>query len=406
MALCVALAGAGLACGHGPYGVTFVGTDTEGNLVAIGNWSQIGDYERHQSSDGGHTWQLITQTHSRSAAFSGVSVGLSQATTPRGIYRVIPSEDTGNGYGLKDVNASIVRTVDGRSETVFSVAQLLDNGNILLQQRTRWGAETDLYGLQYDSDSGNIIAAMGTQGVVVVAPDGRWARVGVGRFVPTDFSAAARTRLLLSSPLFWASTLAVSILATATAVVLAVVSGRDIGGAIILVGGVVVAAYAFYLASGLMPLGAIMQLVLTMAVLAITAITLLFILEAAGYRRESLALAFVGLVLAGAMFVYPGFPGFSLLALLSYPPILLIVALPVAFLVAVVINPYLPKGREWFYVGASAGLMTIVSVVPVVLWLQYIVGYETAKLASFGLVAVLAIGLFIRLKFLRRIRAN
>lgn len=81
-------------------------------------------------------------------------------------------------------------------------------------------------------------------------------------------------------------------------------------------------------------------------------------------------------------------------------------ALPVAFLVAVVINPYLPKGREWFYVGVSAGLMTIVSVVPVVLWLQYIVGYETAKLASFGLVAVLAIGLFIRLKFLRRIRAN
>ena len=399
LALCIALGGAGLACGQPSYGIVIVETDTGGNLIAKAHSGLSGEFRLHRSNDGGFTWQHVGESPYENFHLRDDPP---VATTPRGTYQVIRPEDTGNVYEPSNLNTRIVRTLDGQSETVFSMAQLLDKANITLQQNAS-GPETEMYDIHYDLNSGNVIAAMGTEGVLVGTPDGRWLRAGVGFNSPTDFSAAARTRLLISALLFWASALAVSIFATATAVVFAVVRGRDIGGAIILAGGVVVVAYAFYLARDLNPLGAIMQLVLITAVLAIIAIALLFILEAAGYRRESLALAVVGLVLAGAMFVFPGFPGFSVLALLSYPPILLIVALPTLLLVAVAIFPYHPKGREWLDVSVSAAFMTVVSVVPVVLWLQYIIGYETAKWVSIGLVAVIAIGLFIRLKRRRRI---
>ena len=46
----------------------------------------------------------------------------------------------------------------------------------------------------YDSQSGNLILAMGIQGVVVLAPDGTATQVTVGRYSPTDFSFWNKTR--------------------------------------------------------------------------------------------------------------------------------------------------------------------------------------------------------------------
>ena len=48
--------------------------------------------------------------------------------------------------------------------------------------------------LFYDDQSGNLIVAMGLQGVVVVAPDGTSTRVAVGRYSPTDFSFGSKVR--------------------------------------------------------------------------------------------------------------------------------------------------------------------------------------------------------------------
>ena len=408
LALCIALGGAGLACGHPTYGVILVETDTDGNLIARGHLGGYsGGLDLHRSNDGGYTWQFAGKSPIEGDYLAD---GKLLATTPRATYKVIPSEDTGNWYEPGDVNARIVRTLDGQSETVFSMRQLLDNANILLQQRSSWGPETELYGIHYDADSGNIIAAMGTEGVLVGTPDGRWERVRVGRFAPTDFSAAARTRLLINTPFFWLSTLAVSLLATAIATVLAVARWRAIGGAIILVGGLGAVAYAVYLASGLEPFQAVLLLALLIAVLTIIAKTLPSIWAGESNRRMSLTLVFVGLLLAGAIFVFPGFPGFSPLALMTISSEALVLALgaalpaalPVAFLLIVAIFPYRPEGREWRDAGLSVGSMILVSVPPVVLWMQYIIGYETAKWVSIGLVAVIAIGLFIRLKYLRR----
>ena len=58
----------------------------------------------------------------------------------------------------------------------------------------------------YDGESGNLILAMGIQGVVVVAPDGNTTHVAVGRYSPTDFSFWSKTRTLFSSIAFWGIT--------------------------------------------------------------------------------------------------------------------------------------------------------------------------------------------------------
>ncbi len=55
------------------------------------------------------------------------------------------------------------------------------------------------YDLFYDDQSGNLIVAMGLQGVVVVAPDGTSTRVAVGRYSPTDFSFRSKARTLFDS---------------------------------------------------------------------------------------------------------------------------------------------------------------------------------------------------------------
>jgi len=55
------------------------------------------------------------------------------------------------------------------------------------------------YNLFYDDRSGNLIAAMGLQGVVVVAPDGTSTRVAVGSYSPTDFSFRSKVDTFFGS---------------------------------------------------------------------------------------------------------------------------------------------------------------------------------------------------------------
>ena len=64
------------------------------------------------------------------------------------------------------------------------------------------------YSVAYDPNSGNVIAAMGTMGITVGAPDGSWTPVAVGPYAPVDFSILGKVRTLLSEPNFWATILA------------------------------------------------------------------------------------------------------------------------------------------------------------------------------------------------------
>ena len=59
------------------------------------------------------------------------------------------------------------------------------------------------------------MVALGVQGVVVGTPDGKWSKASVSQFSPTDFSAVAKTRLLLFDLEYWTAALALCVSMTA-----------------------------------------------------------------------------------------------------------------------------------------------------------------------------------------------
>ena len=185
VAWCAVLTVSSLAC-YFDFGVTKVGTSADGSLLVHADNAQ---WERFHSTNGGLTWQLVPETspnHSGRIAWGGATV-----STPRGSYKI-------NG-------AEIIRTQGGETETAYSAAYLRDAANRILQNRaTSVELTTEPQGIAYDDRSGNVIMAMGSQGVVVGGSDGSWQRVAVHRYTPTDFSVSARMGLLRSLPAFWA----------------------------------------------------------------------------------------------------------------------------------------------------------------------------------------------------------
>ena len=89
-------------------------------------------------------------------------------------------------------------------EVIYSFEYLQSGGNRWMQalDKREIGARlvaTRPLDIYYDSQSGNLILAMGIQGVVVIAPDGTTTKVAVGRYSPTDFSFWSKTRTFFSS---------------------------------------------------------------------------------------------------------------------------------------------------------------------------------------------------------------
>ncbi len=113
---------------------------------------------------------------------------------------------------LKDITG-VSLTPDGRrsvygtsgyQEAVYSFEYLQSGGNIWMQALDKRDIEsraisTSPYDLFHDDQSGNLIVAMGLQGVVVLASDGIAARIAVGRYAPTDFSFSSKVRTFVDS---------------------------------------------------------------------------------------------------------------------------------------------------------------------------------------------------------------
>ena len=155
----------------------------------------------YQASDGGYAW-------TRSDADWDIAVPSSQSIqTPAGTYEVRYS-------GLWLLRA------DGGEELAYSTSYLGRGDNVWVQEHatTHLSARevTSMpYSLVYDERSGNVIAAMGIQGVLVGAPDGRCVPVAVGPYMPTDFSFSGKTSQLLSNAGFLAGALALALTMTA-----------------------------------------------------------------------------------------------------------------------------------------------------------------------------------------------
>ncbi len=179
-------------------GVNRVGAfDTENGTVIVA----IGGYSGFWSDDGGVKWRDIEdgpEIDVHSIVWASGSVG-----TPRGT------------YSIEEWDILVVGD-DGSSQVAFSTRYLAKWGNLWTQaqQTTHLDArvlETQPRAIIYDEPTGNLIVALGIQGVLVGTPDGRWTPHAVGRYKPTDFSFLSKTRLLLSNPGIWLASLALSL---------------------------------------------------------------------------------------------------------------------------------------------------------------------------------------------------
>ena len=152
-------------------------------------------YDHYESKDGGLTWST---RDGGIQAFRPDSHAWLE--TPRGRYRI-----EGSSIVLSDTSGESV---------VYSTAHLRDSNNEWLQskQTERWSGRELAFvprAMTYDSHSGNLIVAMGIQGVVVGTPNGQWKPVAVGDFVPIDsLSSVRKAGYLMSSYNFWIAVLA------------------------------------------------------------------------------------------------------------------------------------------------------------------------------------------------------
>ena len=182
-------------------GVNRVGVTGNGIIVASGS-NEDGDFQ-YRSGNGGLTWTPVYPA-------TNIEWGGLEVETPRGKSKIQDSD--------------ILRlTVSGEWELAYSAAYLQQEANVWIQEQAtaRFGLRELARGphsIVYDEHSGNVIVAMGLQGVVVGTPNGEWSRVAVDDYAPTDFSAAGKSLALLSNFGVWVTAFALSLSMTAVSI--------------------------------------------------------------------------------------------------------------------------------------------------------------------------------------------
>ena len=177
------------------WGIGSVGRTASGTLGAAvaPTWlAADGTFQGYESLDGGLTW----------TARKMVAPLETQAWQDRDEREV--REPSGAYFKVDGPQIIRVYEFSGRREMVYSYEYLLSGGNKWAQALDKRDVEnrviaTRALDLFYDDRSGNLIVAMGLQGVVVIAPDGTSTRVAVGRYSPTDFSFSSKARTFFSS---------------------------------------------------------------------------------------------------------------------------------------------------------------------------------------------------------------
>ncbi len=134
------------------------------------------------------------------------------------------SVDTPSGrYTLDGPHVLRVSADGSREETVYSTEHLEQDSNVWVQRVSIEDLgdprefSTQPLEIVYDNRTGNVVLALGLQGVVVGTPDGRWINAAVGQFEPADFSFVGKTRLLLLDLSFWTPALVISLSMTGAA---------------------------------------------------------------------------------------------------------------------------------------------------------------------------------------------
>ena len=167
-----------------PTGVTSLSQDKSGAVVA----KDYRGWELFASTDGGFTWESVSSSLMQDEA---IDWGTTTGTTPQGT------------YSLRGHN--VILTTDGASTIVHSIVNVNPKANYRIFALAKDSTGGDFrrvshlpQDVMYDVHSGNLIVAMGLQGVVVRTPDNRWRSIGVGQYEPIDFSLANRALLVMS----------------------------------------------------------------------------------------------------------------------------------------------------------------------------------------------------------------
>ena len=183
------------------HGVTHVGVSADGTVYANGRWPTMNPGEqRYLSHDGGLSWVKGWDDSAVIKWTPGV------ANTPQGQYRI-----TRSGVALQ--------IDDQKWERVYSTEYLRKPGNHWVQEKPVGEVVNWPRDIIFEPLSGNLIVAMGQQGVAVGTPDGSWTRYGVGEYTPSDFSFTYKNQLLFSDVDFWVAALALSLSLTGAALV-------------------------------------------------------------------------------------------------------------------------------------------------------------------------------------------
>lgn len=146
------------------------------------------EYSYFASRNGGQSWR------SRLAP-AEVQWSEGPVDTPRGTYRI-----EGPNIVLTESN--------GQSGIVYSTSHWNTSSNRWYQAEQTRALQARVLAtrptaITYDPISGNLIAGMGIQGVVVGVPNGQWVPVAVDQYSPISFTRELKLKELLNQHAFW-----------------------------------------------------------------------------------------------------------------------------------------------------------------------------------------------------------
>ena len=364
-------------------GVRSVGVAGDGAIMAAADEGK--DRSQYSSSDGGLTWEPYAWP-------PNIVWGGENVETPRGNLLIRGSD-------------IMVLTLDGDWEAVYSAAYLQEESNAWIQEQTttQFGPReigTKPYSIAYDARTGNLVVAMGLQGIVVGTPNGQWSRVAVGDYSPTDFSIGGKAIVLISNIGLWATTLCLSLSMTAFSLVLAQYRREATALGI----GVTLAVFALLIGLpyllGLLELheGTVVVLVLLACAVIGSAISLKSEpKDSRAMRGIALGVAsasgIISIVAGGILLLFFGasIEGPSFFIYLLFTTLTLLFA----FVAMLVFWRQLRPGKA--VLSAFAG-MNGLTVLVFLMWVQLGFGLTFAKISAFVLVALVAIALTNHLK--------
>ena len=348
------------------------------------------EYARYRSLDGGVNWEP--------GSTERVQWGGQSAETPAGTYTILGSD-------------IVLLGPDGESRMEYASSYLQEEHNLWAQKRStaQLGFRemaTEPLSIVYDERTGNVIAAMGIQGIVVGASDGVWTRYGVGPYTPTDFSFAAKTRLLLSSIGFWAASLALSLSMTGVALVLSPYRKADLpllGG--VLVGFLAVISLPFALLATGWDAIVIYGLGLSLVVmLVLTGVSIVLGIVSNDTRVQKGAGLVVGVSSVGAsclLVLSVGASDIEDIGLLGFfAPLFALIPVVLGCSTLAIARPAL---RQWPAVFATMLVMNAAVVLAFLLWLRVDITLARAQALS---VAVVALAGLVLLGYLKRHRQS